>query len=96
MKTGIYKHYKGHIYRVMLIGKHTETLENMVIYQAINAENSCEKASPDTIWVRPEKMFSEHVIVDVNSVPRFTYLEEMKNICKTNSGGVRQLIKTPR
>ena len=76
MKTGFYKHYKGHIYRVMLIGNHTETLEKMGIYQAINAENSCEKASPDTIWVRPEKMFSEHVIVDGNSVPRFTCLEE--------------------
>lgn len=38
MKTGIYRHYRGHVYRVMFIGKHTETLENMVVYQAINAK----------------------------------------------------------
>ena len=74
MKTGIYRHYKGHVYRVMFIGKHTETLENMVVYQAINAKNSCEKSLPDQVWVRPEKIFLENVVVDGKNVPRFTYL----------------------
>ncbi len=74
MKTGIYRHYKGHVYRVMFIGKHTETLENMVVYQAINAKNSCEKSLPGQVWVRPDKIFLENVVVDGKNVPRFTYL----------------------
>ncbi len=74
MKLGMYKHYKGHIYNVLYIGKHTETLEDMVIYQAINAENACEKSSVDTIWVRPLSMFSEILRIDGKPVPRFQYI----------------------
>ena len=65
MKLGKYKHYKGKIVEVVGVGKHSETLENFVIY----------KEGKNT-WLRPEKMFKEKVIVNDKAVPRFKYLKE--------------------
>lgn len=65
MKQGKYKHYKGKIVEVIGIGKHSETLEKLVIYK-----------EGKNIWLRPEKMFREKVIVNGKSVPRFKYLKE--------------------
>jgi hypothetical protein len=50
---GTYKHKKGNLYRVDAIAKHTETLEEMVVYTALY-ENPAGK-----VWVRPLKMFQE-------------------------------------
>lgn len=52
VKVGqIYRHYKGHIYKVLCLGKNSETLETEVVYE--NYEISGE------IWVRPLVMFEE-------------------------------------
>ena len=48
----IYKHFKGHLYKVLYIGKDSETLEKVVIYQ--NIENG-------DVWVRPYEMFNSLV-----------------------------------
>ena len=48
-----YKHFKGNIYRVLHIAKHSETLEDMVVYQAMYGERG--------IWVRPLSMFEEEI-----------------------------------
>lgn len=68
IKLGVYKHYKGNEYRVLAIATHSETLEKMVVYQALYGEYG--------IWVRPISMWNE--IVDVNGVktPRFKFLRE--------------------
>ena len=68
IKLGVYKHYKGNEYRVLAIATHSETLEKMVVYQALYGEHG--------IWVRPISMWNE--IVDVNGVktPRFKFLRE--------------------
>ena len=68
IKLGVYKHYKGNEYRVLAIATHSETLEKMVVYQALYGEYC--------IWVRPISMWNE--IVDVNGVktPRFEFLRE--------------------
>ena len=68
IKLGVYKHYKGNEYRVLAIASHSETLEKMVVYQALYGEYG--------IWVRPISMWNE--IVDVNGVetPRFKFLRE--------------------
>lgn len=47
-----YKHYKGNIYRIIALAKHSETKEDMVVYQNI------EKGD---IWVRPKSMWNEIV-----------------------------------
>ena len=48
-----YRHFKGNVYRVLHIAKHSETLEEMVVYQAMYGERS--------IWVRPKSMFEEEI-----------------------------------
>ncbi len=60
---GIYRHYKGPEYRVLLLAKHTETEEQMVVYQALYGERG--------YWIRPLGMFCETVVVDGQERPRF-------------------------
>ncbi|MBQ9090865.1 MAG: DUF1653 domain-containing protein [Anaerotignum sp.] len=65
---GKYEHYKGKPYRVLAIAKHSETLEEMVVYQQMYGEKG--------VWVRPLGMFLETVEVEGKTVPRFKYIEE--------------------
>ena len=51
MTGAYYRHFKGNVYRVLHIAKHSETLEEMVVYQAMYGERG--------IWVRPKSMFEE-------------------------------------
>lgn len=68
VKKGIYKHFKGHTYKVIGIGKHSETLEEMVVY--INTEDA------DDIWLRPQKMFLENITRNGETFPRFQFINE--------------------
>lgn len=70
IKPGRYKHYKGKEYQVLGVAKHSETLEELVIYEALY-ENPEGK-----MWVRPKKMFEEAVEVDGKTVQRFEYISE--------------------
>ncbi len=63
---GLYKHYKGGTYKVIGVAKHSETLDDMVVYEHVN-----EKDNEFKLWVRPAKMFLETVEVDGKKVPRF-------------------------
>lgn len=60
----LYKHYKGNLYKINMVAKHTETEEDLVIYHAIE--------KPEQIWARPVSMFNESVIIDSKTVLRFT------------------------
>lgn len=62
-KPGLYRHYKGKDYRVLGVGRHSETLEPVVVYQALHGERG--------LWVRPAAMFSGTVEVDGKRGPRF-------------------------
>ncbi len=66
--NGIYKHYKGNKYKVLGIAKHSETLQEMVVYQALYGEMG--------VWVRPLSMWSEEVSVDGKNILRFMLTEE--------------------
>ncbi|MDP7247528.1 MAG: DUF1653 domain-containing protein [Candidatus Peribacteraceae bacterium] len=70
LKLGIYQHYKGKKYRVLGIAKHSETLEDLVVYQALY-ENEVSK-----LWVRPLTMFCEEMGVDGKKMPRFEFISE--------------------
>lgn len=64
----LYKHYKNkQVYRIIGVAKHTETLEDMVIYAPYSYKN--EKSD---LWARPLSMFLETVELDGNKVPRFS------------------------
>ena len=58
-----YRHFKGNIYRVLHIAKHSETLEDMVVYQAMYGEKG--------IWVRPKALFEEVIERDGRTFRRF-------------------------
>lgn len=68
IKPGIYKHYKGALYKVMGSAQHSETEEWLVYYQALYGEYG--------YWVRPLEMFNQSVIVDGVSRLRFEMLKE--------------------
>lgn len=68
IKLGKYRHYKGKEYLVVGIAKHSETLEELVVYEALY-QNKVSK-----LWVRPLAMFREKVEVEGKKTPRFKYL----------------------
>ena len=61
---GTYKHFKGNIYKVIAIGKHSETCEDMVIYQSL---------AQGGIWCRPAHMWLEEVAPNTT---RFTLIDK--------------------
>jgi hypothetical protein len=70
IKPGIYEHFKGKRYRVLGIAKHSETLEDLVVYECLH-ENDTSK-----LWVRPIEMFFDYKELDGKKVKRFKYVSE--------------------
>jgi len=66
IKIGKYRHFKGNEYEVLGIAKHSETLEEMVVYRALYGEKE--------IWVRPISMWNETLTRDGKTFQRFTYI----------------------
>jgi hypothetical protein len=69
IQLGTYQHYKGGKYTVLGVAKHSETLEDLVVY-VILYENDLS-----ALWVRPLKMFLETIVVDGAEVPRFKKID---------------------
>ncbi|MGL5513568.1 MAG: DUF1653 domain-containing protein [Sporomusa sp.] len=63
---GVYRHYKGNQYEVIGFAKHSETLEDMVVYRALYGECGT--------WVRPFSMWQNPIEVDGEIVKRFEYI----------------------
>jgi hypothetical protein len=72
IKLGKYRHYKGKEYEVVGIAKHSETLEDVVVYRALYQS---EEFGDNALWVRPVGMFLEKVMVDSSEVSRFEYIK---------------------
>lgn len=70
IRLGKYRHYKGDIYEVIGIAKHSENLESLVIYKHVTGG----KTGEDHFWARPYGMFLETVEKGGKRMPRFEYL----------------------
>ena len=70
-KPGVYRHFKGNLYRLVSLATHSETLEPMVVYQALYGERG--------FWVRPLAMWDETVDRDGQVRPRFAYVCECED-----------------
>ena len=66
IRIGKYRHFKGNEYLVLYTAKHSETLEEMVVYQALYGERG--------IWVRPAHMWNETIEFNGEKVKRFTLI----------------------
>ena len=71
LKLGKYEHYKGKQYEVIGLARHSETLEELVVYRALYDSNEFGR---DALWVRPRSMFQEKVNIKGKIIPRFKYL----------------------
>ena len=65
---GIYRHYKGNYYRVICLAKHSETLEDLVIYEKLYDDFG--------FWARPKKMFLETIMYNGKKVERFKKINQ--------------------
>lgn len=59
-----YKHFKGNLYKIIGFARHSETDEDMIIYESLRN---------NTVWVRPKSMWNE--VVDDKGTLRFTLLD---------------------
>jgi hypothetical protein len=71
LENGIYKHYKGNLYEVLGVARHSETEETHVVYKTLYGDYS--------LWVRPLGMFTESVEVDGQQIPRFEFVERTES-----------------
>ena len=67
LASGIYRHYKGALYEVSGLARHSETEEWLVVYRALYGEYG--------LWVRPAAMFTESVDYQGETVPRFSLVQ---------------------
>ena len=66
IKKGIYKHFKGDLYEVSDIARHSETEEEYVVYRTLYGDRS--------LWVRPLSMFDETIERDGETFKRFEFV----------------------
>lgn len=59
-----FRHFKGNEYVVIALGKDTESMNDVVVYQALYGDNE--------VWVRPLEMFLDSVLVNGKIVDRFS------------------------
>ena len=64
----IYRHYKGKLYKVIAIGKHTESLDDLVVYESLYDNHQ--------IWCRPISMWEEEIEVNGKRIRRFELIED--------------------
>ncbi|OGB97500.1 hypothetical protein A3F06_03105 [candidate division TM6 bacterium RIFCSPHIGHO2_12_FULL_36_22] len=74
---GLYRHYKGKLYKVINIARHSETLEFMVIYQALYNSTF----GNNTIWTRPLTMFVEEIDLQTHQ-QRFELISKPSNLLR--------------
>ena len=66
--NGIYQHYKGWLYEVIGAGKHTETLEDFIVYKALYTH---PEFGEEALWIRPKSLFFSEIEFQGRLIPRF-------------------------
>lgn len=69
MQLGLYQHYRGNFYQVIGVCRHSETLEEMIVYRALYADYG--------LWVRPKAMFNETIDQGGGLTPRFKFIRAL-------------------
>ncbi len=72
MHLGLYRHYKGQLYTVIGVARHSETQEELVVYR--------QEYGDCALWVRPRHMFEEVVTVEGKTMPRFAPLQDQPHM----------------
>lgn len=80
LHPGRYRHYKGNEYTVVGTARHSETLEELVVYRQEYGDHG--------LWVRPKQMFSEMVKVEGKEVPRFQQLGSSSEQIGESTGNI--------
>jgi len=69
---GVYRHYKGNLYEVIGFAKHSETLEELVIYEALYGDLGT--------WVRPLSMWKDRLEINGETVLRFEFVGDSEKV----------------
>jgi hypothetical protein len=72
-RPGRYRHYKGNLYEVVGVARHSETMAELVVYRALYDD---PQWGTNSLWVRPRAMFVEEVELEGRKVPRFARVED--------------------
>lgn len=72
LEPGLYEHFKGGLYQLVSIARHSENEELMVVYRALYGDAG--------FWVRPLSMFIEEIDCDGELRPRFKRLESQTGV----------------
>ena len=75
ISPGIYRHFKGNEYRVLGSATHSETREELIVYQALYGEFG--------MWLRPASMFSETITRDKSTFKRFEFVRDLESTEKS-------------
>jgi hypothetical protein len=70
LKAGVYKHYKGDLYLVLGVARHSETGEKLVMHIQLSGKSGAK------MWARPYKMFTDEVVIKGILKPRFAFIGE--------------------
>ena len=73
MEERYFIHFKGGLYKMLGIACHSESLEKVVVYQALYGSNK--------IWVRPLDMFFDKIILNGVLVDRFKEITKDEMTC---------------
>jgi hypothetical protein len=73
VKLGKYRHYKGNLYKVIGVARHSETLDELVVYRGLYESKEFGK---NPLWVRPLTIFVGKVEVEGRKVARFKFVGE--------------------
>lgn len=91
MKTRLYRHYKNKTYKFLGLARHSETLEQMALYETLYQNDLGQT------WVRPKDLFFGKINIDNQSVDRFAQVdlrvEESTSLNKDNLKIIQQICR---